>query len=97
MLHLGPVLHDADRLAPAFVGAAVVALHHQLAVAYHDDAMDVGLQPAADEGIEAAQRRGIEADLGRRCDGPAVVQGCGFAAILGGGWKAERDQREQKH
>jgi hypothetical protein len=100
VLDLGAVGHAAELVAPALVLAGEVSLHHQLAVAHHDDGVDVGLGPAGDEGVELTELGGIEPDLGLRGKGPAVLERHRRAADLGlfrRGGNAERNERQQKH
>ena len=100
VLDVGAVLHAAERVAPALVRAAEVALHRELAFAHHDDGMDVGLRPLGDERVERAELGGIETDLGLRGEGPAVIERNRRAAVFvssAAGGNAERKERQQKH
>ena len=100
MLDVGRVLHGAERVAPALVGAAEVALHRELALVHHDDGMDVGLRPLRDERVERAEPGRVEAEVGLRGGGPAVSQRRRRTADLGivrRGGDAEGHERKQEH
>ena len=70
MLRVGAERDAADRIAPDFVLACIVALEHERALAQDDDAMQIPGTARCDEIVEPGLEIGSEAGVGRRYPAP---------------------------